>query len=167
MRDKLTGKQAAFVDQYFLCNFNGTEAAARAGYAGDRDTLAEVASQNLRNLKIKAAIEEAIAAIMPKGEVIQRLAAHARGSMADYMDASTATLNLVKAEEAGKLDLIKKFTRTESEKSTHVGIELYDAQAALEKLGRYHGLFTDRVEHTGAIGTYTVDIDGDDDSSTP
>jgi len=161
----LTAKQALFVAHY--CEtWNATESAARAGYGGKRETLAQIGAQTLRNLKVAAAIQERIDQIMPAGEVLSRLADHARATMDDFTDAETATLNLGKAKRAGKMHLIKKFSRTETDKSTHVGIELHDAQSALEKLGTYHGLFKQRIEHGGSIGTYDVDIGGERDSST-
>lgn len=152
-----------FLAEYLTC-WNGAEAARRAGYA--------VASANvegtrlLANASIAAAIAAHIEAIMPAGEVLQRLADHARGTLADFVDPTTETLDLGKAEQAGKLGLLKKFSRTDSEKSTHISIEVYDAQAALELLGKYHGLFKDRIEHGGSVGTYVIDIGAENDGST-
>ena len=158
----LTPKQQLFVAHY--CDtWNGTEAATRAGYSAV--TARSQASRLLTNVDIKAAIQEHIDQIMPAGEVLQRLADHARATMDDFTDAETATLNLSKAKRAGKMHLIKKFTKTETDKSTHVGIELYDAQSALEKLGTYHGLFKQRIVHDGSIRTFTVDLSETDDSS--
>ncbi|HNP71001.1 MAG TPA: terminase small subunit [Kouleothrix sp.] len=53
---------------------------------------------------------------------------------------ATARLDLLQAGQRGKLGLIKKYTLDEKGK---VSIELYDAQAALQLLGRNHGLFSD------------------------
>ena len=39
-----------------------------------------------------------------------------------------------------------------------VDFELYDAQAALEKLGRYHKLFTDKTELSGAVGAVQMSL---------
>lgn len=143
----LSAKQELFVAHYCDC-WIGTDAAERAGYKGSRSTLAVVASQNLRNPKIAAAIAARMEAIMPAGEVLTLLAEQARGTMADFVDVDTETLDLQKAHRQKKVQLIKKFTRTETEQSTRVSIELYDAQAALVALGKYHGLFRDRVEHS-------------------
>jgi phage terminase small subunit len=152
-----------FIAHYCDC-WNGAEAARRAGYA-EKSANVEGA-RLLANASISAAIKEHIDQIMPAGEVLQRLADHARTDMDDFTDAETATLNLGKAKRAGKMHLIKKFSRTETDKSTHVSIELHDAQSALEKLGKYHGLFRDRVEHSGRVGYFDVDIGGEDDGST-
>lgn len=82
----LTGKQRAFVDQYFLCEFNGTEAAARAGYQGNRDSLAVTASENLRNPKVRAVIDGRLAErTMSADEVLMRLTDHGRGSAEDII----------------------------------------------------------------------------------
>ncbi len=55
---------------------------------------------------------------------------------------SVARLDLEAAGAAGKLSLIKKYT---VDKDGKVTIELYDAQAALVKLGEAHGIFRDRI----------------------
>lgn len=52
---KLTVKQQRFVDFY---DGNGTEAARKAGYKGDRNQLHTIAAQNLQKLTIKQAIEK-------------------------------------------------------------------------------------------------------------
>lgn len=159
----LTTRQRLFIAHYCDC-WNGAEAARRAGYA-EKSANVEGA-RLLANASISAAIKEHIDQIMPAGEVLQRLADHARATMDDFTNADEETLNLGKAQRAGKMHLIKKFSRTETDKSTHVSIELHDAQSALETLGKYHGLFRERVEHSGRIGYFDVDIGGEDDGST-
>lgn len=82
-----------------------------------------------------------------------RLAEHARGDMADYltMQGENVTVDLPKAIEAKKSRLIKKLTQkktvrskgADTEEEIVTSIELYDAQAALEKIGRHHKLFDD------------------------
>jgi phage terminase small subunit len=52
-----TGKMQAFIEQYFICHFNGTKAAKAAGYEGDDATLAVTASRLLRNAKVRTAID--------------------------------------------------------------------------------------------------------------
>lgn len=43
--------------------------------------------------------------------------------------------------------MVKKYNKTKD----GVSIELYDAQAALQLLGRHHRLFADVTEHQGKI----------------
>jgi phage terminase small subunit len=64
-----------------------------------------------------------------------------------------ARVDLVKAEQLGQLHLIRKLKQTER----GLEVELYDAKAALEMLGKHQQLFTDRLAvnavlaHTGSL----------------
>lgn len=60
-----------------------------------------------------------------------------------------ARLDLQEAGRRGKLGLVKKYSFDDKGK---VSIELYDAQAALQLIGRHHKLFVDRTEITGEDG---------------
>lgn len=142
---ELTEKQQAFVQHYVIC-LNATEAAERAGYGGSRATLAVTGHENLRNPKIRAAIDEAMAAVaMPKAEILGRLAAHARGDLGDFLTVSgnTVRLDLKRAKAEGLTALLKRYSRT---KDGTVTIELYDAQAALVKLGETFGMFRQTID---------------------
>lgn len=141
----LSPKQQLFIAHYCE-SWNATDAAIKAGYS--EKSAYSIGSENLKKPEIAAAIKERMDAIMPAGEVLTLLADHARGTMADFTDPDTETLDLQKAHRAKKLHLIKKFTRTDTEQSTRVSVELYDAQAALTLIGKFHGLFRDKVEHT-------------------
>lgn len=163
MSEGLTNKQQAFIEHYLTC-WNATEAARRASYAYPNVE----GPKNLVKPSIAAIIRQRLAEFkMGADEVLARLSDQARGSLDDFIDVSEpghgiegATdvieakaiaggwkLNLVKAEQRGKLHLLKKI------KSGQWGpeIELYDAQAALALLGRHHKLFTDMVEHGGKV----------------
>lgn len=60
---KLTEKERRFVELYMgECAGNGTEAMRRAGYKGTDDALAAAASRLVRKDKVRAAIEERVAA---------------------------------------------------------------------------------------------------------
>lgn len=154
--DELTPKQRLFVQHYLDC-WNATEAARRADYKGNDVTLASVGYENLRKPQIAAAIKEGIAEIMPAGEVVQRLAAQARGSLKPFMrrdkDGELIGFDL---DDEKPLHLIRKIKMTRRrERETIVetiDIEVYDAHAALVDIGRMHGLFVDKKEITGADG---------------
>ncbi len=148
----LSDKQQAFIDYYFLCGFNATEAARRASYAHP-----DVQGPRLLgNVGIRAEISRRMDEhAMPANEVLARLADMARSTMYDFLDDS-GEINLKTARERGKLHLIK--SRSTTDKGER--IELYDAQSALVQLGKAHGLFTDKTEHSGTIG-YVVDIGSD------
>lgn len=139
---KLTNKQRVFIETY-LATWNATEAARQAGYAYPNVEGARL----LVNPSIAAAVKERIAEkAMTADEVLLRLAEHGRGSMADFVTdlGSAVRLDLKKAARNGKLHLLKSFADTRQ----GVKVELYDAQAALALLGKHHGLFTDKTEHT-------------------
>ncbi len=141
---KLTNKQQAFIDFYFTCGFNATEAARRAGYAFPNVE----GPKNLVNPSIKDEISRRMDEYaMPANEVLARLAEMARGTMYDFLD-EHGTIDLNIARERGRLHLVK--SRSTTDKGER--IELYDAQAALVQLGKAHGLFVDRQEVTGANG---------------
>jgi len=159
-------KQQVFVSEYLQC-WNATEAARRAGYKHPNKQGPKL----LVNIGIAEAIRARIAEkAMSADEVLIRLADHARGTMADFLDIDpngNARINLEKARLAGKLHLVKTFA---DGPKTGIKIDLYDAQAALSLIGKAYGLFVDRQEITGAdgaplqiIGFETVKPEADDE----
>jgi len=173
----LTGKQALFVEEYLKC-LNKTEAARRAGYDGNDVTLGAIGYENFKKPQIEEAIKQRLAEVaMSSDEVLKRLAEHARGNMGDFWKIpanGSPVLDLTSDRAKTQLHLIKKMkvkTTTkllvgdgeslpENEDSilinqlvtTEIDFELYDAQAALEKLGKHHKLFVERTELTGLNG---------------
>lgn len=161
----LTTKQQAFIDQYFLCNFNGTEAAARAGYKGNRQTLSVVASENLRKPKIRSAIRERLKEqTIAADEVLWRLSQQATASYEDFLAladerpdhpaaGADVDIDLYKARDRGRLHVIRDFETTETVLQSDDGreitltrrtkLKLHDQQRALELLARHYGLFAD------------------------
>lgn len=138
---QLTGLQRAFVDEWFK-DFNGVRAAERAGYQGDYSTLGNVASENLKKPKIQAEIERRWAMHgMTSEEVMARYAEQARNSIADFLHPGSNAIDWEKVKEKGHL--IKKVTHRPGQMSQ---IEMYDAQHALDMIGKTMGLFVDRRE---------------------
>ena len=158
----LGAMQRTFLVRYLL-HGNATKAAEEAGYAHPNTQGPRL----LKNDKIREAIDEFFhAQEMSAKEVVARLSNQARGSLADFIRFPVNEhgediwgidphLDLRKAQRANKLDLIKKFkqkrtTRIDKDgaetQDEYTEIELYDAQAALVQVGRYHGLFTDKMD---------------------
>lgn len=165
---QLTDKQYLFARHYVIC-LNATEAAARAGYQGTRPVLAVTGHDNLRNPKIRAVIDELMAEItLPKAEILGRLSAHARSDIGDLFTPSGrgVRLDMKRARELGLTPLIKKYSR--SEQGT-VTVEFYDAQAALQLLGKYYKLWTDVHDINGelAVKGYTTKDASPDAWDTP
>lgn len=165
----LNARQTTFINEYFLCGLNATEAAKKAGYSDA--TARQQGSRLLTNVNIRAEIDRRMAEMaMPANEVLARLAEHARSTMEDFIEIKGGLpfIQLDNAQQVGKLHLLKKFKVTKQ----GVEIELYDAQAALRDLGRAHGLFKDRVEHSGTVTweklmTAEPESDAPDDDGDP
>ncbi len=82
--NRLTDKQAAFIDHYLMC-LNATEAAARACYQGNRNTLAAVGRENLRKPKIREEIDRRLRErTMKADEVLYRLDQQATANIGDF-----------------------------------------------------------------------------------
>jgi phage terminase small subunit len=151
----LTRRQENFVNEYLTC-WNATEAARRAGYKGNDATLGSVGYENLRKPQIDSRIRARMAeSAMRADEVLARLAAIARGDMNDFADADSLSLDLQKANARGKMHLLKSITITTttrddgkdgSSQTDTIKFEMYDAQRALEVLGKAHGVLSDTVK---------------------
>lgn len=144
----MTDKQRLFVEHYLGgANLNATEAAKRAGYPHPKQE-----GHRLKNApEVAEAISQGLSErAMPAGEVLALLADHAKGTLADFVDVDEQgwNLNLAKAEAAGKMHLVHELAFTKYGPR----LKLHDPQAALEKLGRHHKLFTEKHELTGADG---------------
>ncbi len=140
--DGLTDKQRVFIEEYFACNLNATEAARRAGYS--EKSARQIGAENLSKPSIRGAIDQRLRQHhLNADEVLARLSAQATADMTDFLVPSGrgVRLDLKRAKELGKLHAIRKY----SKKDKTVTIELVDAQDALVQLGRYYALFTDNV----------------------
>lgn len=156
---KLTPRQRFFIEAY-LKTWNASEAARQAGYTGKANVIGP---RLLAKISIKARIAERLQEMaMGTDEVLERLAEHARGDMDNFLDISSMgyQINLSKAKELGLTRLIhkvKQHTTTTLSKegfeteTSHIELELYDAQAALVHLGKHLNLFGDQTPLTGEI----------------
>jgi phage terminase small subunit len=142
----LSKKQQAFIDEYFICGMNATEAARRVGYSDHY--LNTNASKLLRNTTISEEIDRRLKEKqLSSDEVLARLSDMARADMRDFIkpidvgnDRIVVMVDLGKALAEGKTHLIKK---VKYNAQGGLEIELHDSQAALEKMGRHYGLFKD------------------------
>jgi len=177
----LSAKQQAFVEHY-LVTWNASEAARRAGYKTKPNVQgARMLANASISAAVQARLAELK---MSADEVLTRLSAQARGSLEDFLriervlyhprqavldptednpkavrwvedpipvERLLVTLDLEQARDRKKLALLKKLKWNQWGEPE---IEIYDSQAALALLGRYHGLFVERQE-------MTVDFIGD------
>jgi polyhydroxyalkanoate synthesis regulator phasin len=160
--DDLTGKQQAFINAYLSNGFNATDAARQAGYEGNDNVLGVTGYANLRNPKIAAVVLGRLnEAAMSANEVLAILSMQARGSLADVLT-ENGEFDLHEAKKRGTDRLLKKLKirRTirrrrddeEIEDITHE-YEIHDPQAAAVHVGKFHKLFTDKVEHGNPDGS--------------
>ncbi len=137
---KYSNKESAFVEHY-LRTWNGTLSMREAGYRGNDNNLAAMASEYLRKPKIRTLIDRRLREItMSADEVLKRLHDMATCSIADFYDES-GSLDWEKIKTRGHL--IKELTYLPGAK---ISIKLYSAKDALALLGKYYSLFTDRVK---------------------
>jgi len=158
----LTNKQRIFIDEYLKC-WNATEAARRAGYAGDSNTLAVVGYENLRKPNIADRISKRLQeTTMSADEALTRLSEMARGEWGKYVT-EQGDLDIIQLVQDGKGYLVKKVKETKDGKE----FEFYDAQRALVDIARAHGVFVERHDVTSGgdkiifqIGN-SIDLDKD------
>lgn len=155
-------QQQAFVEHY-LETWNASEAARRAGYS--KKTAGQQGHRLLKNVEVRRLIEARLAELsMGPNEVLARLTEMATSSMEDFINPDklgVRVVDLKRAAERGKMHLVKKVAETQH----GLAIELHDQQAALVQLGRFHGLFIDKQEHSGSLAVNMkgyVDISPDD-----
>jgi len=148
---KLTRKQQVFIDEYLKC-FNGAEAARRAGYS--ERSAREIAVRLLAEVSIKEQIDARMTeSHMGADEALKLLADMARSNIGDYID-DRLMIDLSAARENGGTKLIKKIRqrtitkigkgdKDDDTEITDTEIELYDAQAAIEKILKVGGKLKD------------------------
>ena len=157
---KLTPKQRAFVSAYMINGFNATQAAIAAKYSGK--TARSIGHENLTKPAVAGEIKRLMRHVaMPEEEVIARLTEHARGDLGDVVT-DEGSFDWAAARSLGKTSLVKKVKRRTKRETSRDGeidietieeeIEFHNPQFALQLLGKYHGLFSDRIEHTGKDG---------------
>lgn len=159
---KLTDKQKLFVE-YYLQTWNATQAAANAGYKGNRNTLQAVGSENLTKPIIKKEISKRLEEVaMGSDEILARLGAMAKSFDVTqyattketfaidkkgeaYFAGYAIDIDTKKLQEDGYSHLIK---RIYASKSGSIVIEWHDQKDALVHLGKHHQLFTDKFDIT-------------------
>jgi hypothetical protein len=159
MLDKpLSKKHQKFINEYLKC-WNGTRAYMRVYPKAQYESAGVRASELLGNVRISSVISERIKeSQMSADEAMEILAAHARGDMGQFAN-GLGGLDFDAAKEAGLTRLVKKYKQrtttkigkgaTDDDTETHdLEIELYDAQAAAEKILKIHGKFVDRHDVT-------------------
>jgi phage terminase small subunit len=143
----LNNRQKLFVDYYVIYR-NASKAAKLAGYNGKSNTYGPYL---LANLGIQAEIEKRLREKhLSADEVLARLSDMAYADIRDFANIESPS-DLLKPRYRGKTHVIKKFKKVTThtrlgDTITTTELELHDSRQTLVDLGRYHKLFTDKVE---------------------
>jgi len=151
MASELKPKHQQFINEYIrLRCSNATQAYCNVYVLASRETARRCASVLLADANIAAEIKRRVAEdTMSADEVMLRLADIARGDIGDYMGLSVSQI-----QATGKTSIIKKLTQTDTSSVSKSGtltdsqtviIEMYDALAALQLIGKHHDLFVDKL----------------------
>jgi hypothetical protein len=89
---------------------------------------------------------------MSEAEMLALLADQARGDMADFANVKQPA-DLVDHPKSHLVHKLKVTARRNKDGTitARTELELYNAQSALEKIGKKHGSFTDKIEHSGEV----------------
>ena len=141
----LNTRQKLFVEHYLKLN-NATQAAIAAGYS--KKTAKQIGARLLTNVAIASRVSQRTEAVlqaakMEADEVLTRLTDIARGSMADFIRVNGNGEPVVDLSKPNvPLQLIKRIKTKRSDKfGDEIEFELYDAQTALNTLGKHWKLF--------------------------
>lgn len=144
--EPLSPKDLSFIEAYLDC-WNQTRAYMEAHPSASYDTARAESGKFLAKPNIKSEIEKRIKNRMSKEEILKRLEMHAKSDMDDFMTVDAGgnpQVDLSKAPtKRAAIKKIKETTRRDSdgEPVRTIEIELYDAQAALDKLAKASGLY--------------------------
>ncbi|MFC1512176.1 terminase small subunit [Candidatus Latescibacterota bacterium] len=147
----LTCKQRAFCEEY-VKDFNGAQSAVRAGYA---EKSANRAATRLLSLDhVQSYIDELLEEIADRNdvqvdEIVQELKRIGFAKIDEFTDLKGDELTLKQYEKLtpDQLACIAEISKHETNQgAVTVRFKLYDKMKALEMLGRYKGMFTERRE---------------------
>ena len=152
----LTDKQKMFCDEY-LKTFNATKSAILAGYS--KKTAGPGAGQVLRNIKVQCYLQKKAEEIFDRAklsqdEVFAEVSRLAGSNMADFTNWGPGGVDI---KDSSKLTreqtaCVSEVSQTVTKDGGSVKFKLHSKEKALELLGKYYKLFTDRTEVTGASG---------------
>ena len=158
MRDEegLTVRQRVFCEEY-LKTFNGKQSAILAGYS--KKTAEVAAHQVLRNTNVKTYLQKKVGerldeAGLAQKEVFAEVSRLAGSNMADFTNWGPSGVDI---KDSSKLTreqtaCVSEVSQTVTKDGGSVKFKLHSKEKALELLGKYYKLFTDRTEVTGASG---------------
>lgn len=154
-RSRVDRKHKKFLLEY-LKDFNGTQAAIRAGYS--KRSAAETASEILRKSNIAEALQAELSNMgMVANEILGRLTLQARADISEFVEFGSEPVIDKTGTHVGdrqvihvKVDAFKQYGHlVKSVSPAHGGgfrVEMYSAQEALELLGKAQRLFVEQFD---------------------
>lgn len=143
MSDKLTPKQARFVEEY-LVDLNATQAAVRAGYSAR--SAKQVGYENLTKPYIQSAIQDyqkqlAVEAGVTPEKIVKELAKLAFLDINDLFDSDWNLKNASQVPNHVKAAITSVSKTTTTAGSSTVKVTLTNKLGAIDLLGRVLGIF--------------------------
>jgi phage terminase small subunit len=160
---RYTPQMRAFVDQYFLCDFNAYAAAKAAGYSAK--SARSQASKLLNNPLIRHEIEKRHRSRGNKADITadRVLSELGRLGFSDLRDVASWTANGLQLKSSEEIsDDAAASLRSIKESKDGVQVTQHDKKGALELLGKHLGLFREQLEVTGEIQLSRAAEDFDD-----
>lgn len=171
----LTPKQQRFITEY-LIDLNGKQAAVRAGYSPH--TAQEQSSRLLSLAKVQEAVGEAQkasegAAGITRERVLAELALLSFSDLTHYVVDDKGDVQLSAGAPAGAMRALQSIKRRITARGSgddqivtrEVEIKLWDKPGPLKLAGQHVGLFTDKLNVTGAVAltAFTLKLNDRDD----
>jgi phage terminase small subunit len=148
---KLTPKQKLFVKEY-LIDFNATKAAIRAGYS--KKTAHSIGSENLTKPEILLCLQNEVSAKIEKiddlsDSIIKELKKIAFSDIKDFLSFNENGVSFHDSDDVdgtviSEVSSTETITGKDNDKRVQLKMKLHDKLKALELLGRYKMLFTDK-----------------------
>lgn len=162
--NQLSPKRQGFVDEYVV-DFNGTQAAIRAGYAPKAAN--EQAARLLANVSVKQAIEERRAIIAEENklkisEVVDELRKIGFSDITQVVEWSGNSITIKDSADIPPevRACISEISETQGKFGSTIKVKFHSKVAALELLGRYLNMFTDKLQVEGGGLGIVLNTDG-------
>lgn len=154
-KGQLNEQQERFCREYVI-SLNATKAAENAGYSAK--TANEQGSRLLANASVTARIQELLKPRMKRYDitaerVLEELATLAYSDITDFTRFNESGVTMKDSDTLPKRSrrAIAEVSQVMNEYGGTVKFRLHDKKGALDSLGRYLKLFTDKVEHSGKV----------------
>jgi phage terminase small subunit len=164
-KDQMNLRQKKFCHEY-LVDFNGTNAAIRAGYS--KKSANQIAVENLMKPTIRAYIDKVtriqfMNADLKTEDILRELKSLAFTDIKDYLSYDEAGNITFKHSDEVNGRGISEITRTEGKEGVNFKFKLIDKLKPLEILAKYVGLLIEKTEEKKEWTVIIKDYDGKED----